>query len=294
MPSDLSAVRQLGRLFGQLCWRVARLLLPLSGALMAGAIASASVGAPGNDDFPGISISALPFTDTENTEGATVEPGEPVSECLFGLSANATIWYTYTPPANGVLAASTAGSDFDLALAVWTESNFPGGGLAEVGCSDPLNGQTTVAVDVEATRTYYFQISGFEFGDPTGELAFHLEAGVPATNNDIAQATVIGGLPFNDTALTTGTGTEVGEPAPTCLMGEKIEATVWYAYTPSADGVIVADMASTSYSSIITAWRGAPGDFTQVACTIASASGGALGFPVEGGVAVLSADRRLG
>ena len=286
MPSDLSAVRPSGRRLASSFGGITRLPLLLFALTLAAGVSSASAGAPANDDFPGIPISSLPFTDSQNTQDATVEPGEPASECLFGLPAAATVWYTYTPSADGVLAASTAGSDFDLLLAVWTQSSFPGGGLAEVGCTDPFNGQTTVAVEVEAGRTYYFQIGGFEFGDPTGQLSFHLEAGVPATNDDIAQATVIGSLPFNDTTLTTGTDTEDMEPSPTCLMGEKIRATVWYAYTPSADGILVADMTGTSYYAVVTALTGVPGDFTQVACTIVSpGEGGALGFRVQGGIA---------
>ena len=72
------------------------------------------------DDYPGITIDSLPFTDSVNTSGASTEPGEPVASCLFGGPPSATVWYNFAPSQDMLLRADTLGSDYDTVIAVWT------------------------------------------------------------------------------------------------------------------------------------------------------------------------------
>src|SRR3972149_10853946 len=67
---------------------------------------STAAAAPPNDDFPGTTISSLPFTDTVDTAGATDEPGEPFCGANLGLA----VWYSYTPATDGSLGAQLTGS----------------------------------------------------------------------------------------------------------------------------------------------------------------------------------------
>ena len=117
-----------------------------------------NVPAPSNDDFANATaISSLPFSDSVDTAGASVEADEPSPSC-FG--ADHTIWYAFTPAASGSYTASSNAS-----LAAYTGSSL--GALSEVGCryyGGPLT------FHVQAGTTYYLQES-----DSGGLLQFGLD-----------------------------------------------------------------------------------------------------------------------
>src|SRR4051794_31669638 len=78
----------------------AALALLVAAALVTAGPASAYV--PDNDDFANARVLADPvfFNESELTEGATAEPGEPDHA---GRPPQATIWYRWTAPADVVV-----------------------------------------------------------------------------------------------------------------------------------------------------------------------------------------------
>lgn len=101
----------------------------------------------------------------------------------------------------------------------------------------------------------------------------------PPSNDTFAGAITIPALPFN-TSLDTGEATtdaddaeanaECGAPA--------TAASVWYSYTPAADGAVLLNMADSSYTGGFLVVTGAPGSFQIVWC-----GPSAIAFPVDGG-----------
>ena len=61
----------------------------------------------------------------------------------------------------------------------------------------------------------------------------------PPTNDDFTNATVISALPFSDSGDLDGTTTEPGEPTG-CFS--QASPSVWYAFTPTANTVVKADL----------------------------------------------------
>jgi hypothetical protein len=99
-------------------------------------------------------------------------------------------------------------------------------------------------------------------------------------NDTFAAAVEITALPFNarlgtSEATTDGDDTEAnaqcGAPA--------TDASVWYSYTPSADGALLLDMSGSNYSGGFLVVTGAPGSFSLVNC-----GPGTIAFPVTAGV----------
>ena len=80
-------------------------------------------------------------------------------------------------------------------------------------------------------------------------LALALPAGslAAATNDNFADATVIGTLPFTDAVDNTTATTESGEPQ-FCYFSPK---TVWYSFTAGANAPVKADMAGSSFGDTI-------------------------------------------
>lgn len=118
---------------------------------------------PTNDAFANaIAVTEpLPFTDTQDTSEATSEEGEPaVNDLGCGFIA-ATVWYSFVPSVDTIVAADTIGSDFDTILAVWEGTDLDA--LSLVGCADDTRGglQSTVPFLAEAGAEYRIQVGGF-------------------------------------------------------------------------------------------------------------------------------------
>ncbi|MGH7540346.1 MAG: hypothetical protein ACRELC_05055, partial [Gemmatimonadota bacterium] len=118
---------------------------------------------PTNDDFAdAIAVTEpLPYTDSQDTSEATSEAGEPgLADLGCGFIA-ATVWYSFTPSVDTIVAADTVGSDFDTILAVWEGSDI--GSLTLVGCADDARGglQSTVPFLAEGGVEYHIQVGGF-------------------------------------------------------------------------------------------------------------------------------------
>lgn len=217
-----------------------------------------------NDEFANATvIPALPYADSRKITSATRDPSDPRPSCFFEQSA--TVWYRFTPAADGVLAADTAGSDFDAVVSVWKQE---GSRLTEVACAASFGiGRvlgTRAAFRVEAGETYYFLVGGFIFPDQPANLSFHLQAGNPPANDDFASAIDIAGLPFSHALNTLDATTEFGEPS--CSF-DRPTATVWYRFVASEDTLLVADATSSEFTAIIGVWTPSVFGLAEVACS---------------------------
>jgi Ca2+-binding RTX toxin-like protein len=131
---------------------------------------------PANDDFADrIAVTEpLPFTHAQDTSEATTQDGEPtVADFGCGFIA-ATVWYTFTPSADSLVAADTVGSDFDTIVAVWKGSDLDS--LSLVSCADDSRTSllSSVPFFAEAGVAYHVQVGGF-VGE-TGSLSFRVRA----------------------------------------------------------------------------------------------------------------------
>jgi PKD repeat protein len=121
---------------------------------------------PANDDFSSATqITALPFSDTVDTTGATIEPGEP-APCTFQQLAG-SVWYAFTPATSESVSMSVDSSFFSVEAA-YTGTSV--GNLTALGCG--LSDEGLFTIHVSAGTTYYFQAGGFPGSG--GSLTFHL------------------------------------------------------------------------------------------------------------------------
>ena len=112
---------------------------------------------PPNDDFANaIVIGAMPYTDAQQTFGATDEVSDPIPSC--GTSPGRSIWYSFTPASTGNYIISTIGSDYDAVLSLWIDS----GGLVEQACdfNSAIDGQALISMPLTGSTTYYIMLSG--------------------------------------------------------------------------------------------------------------------------------------
>jgi M6 family metalloprotease-like protein len=227
--------------------------------------------APASDAFATAArATTLPYRQTGVATGsAGIETGEPVPGC-GGIGK--TVWFRYTAERTGTLVADTTGSSFDTLLAVYRGTSLAG--LTAVACNDDIdraanNLRSKAQFAVTAGQTYYFQAGGFKATNgvvASGSLTFSLAEVIEAPANDaFAQAVAVGALPFTRAAVDTrGATDQAGEPTPSCAA---IGRTVWFRYTPTASGTVVADTVGSDFDTVLAVHRGtALGALTQVGC----------------------------
>ncbi len=162
-------------------------LLVLSG--LSALPAAAAEAAPPNDSIttPTV-IDTFPFSDAIETSGATGEATDPgyCSVPEFGPDL-VTVWYTWTAPASGPIAASTWGSSYDTTIQIGTSNGA--GGIDVLFCNDDTREQqAAVRFDAVAGVTYLIVIgsSPFPYHDPIGgQLVFSLDVGPDAQSADV-------------------------------------------------------------------------------------------------------------
>ena len=142
-----------------------------------------------NDDFnTPKTVSTLPYSDSEDTEGFTIAPDDQamvLSPCNSD-SGLASAWYSFTPSAAQTYTLDTFGSNYNTVMTVWTGSR---GSLSAVACNDNASGatsQSALTVNLSAGITYYIEIIQFRYTAyaPTpvggGMLNFHV---IPSNSN---------------------------------------------------------------------------------------------------------------
>ena len=222
-----------------------RALLRTAPAIVLAALATAllppaAAAAAPNDNFPGTTISSLPFTDTVDTAGATDEPGEP----FCGPNEGLAVWYSYTPAADGFLRAELAGSKSFGFVNVHTGDSLAAlTCVADGGYNPPPEERNQPAVFAATGGvTYRFQVGVGNYPPQTGVLTFTLSEGAPPANDDFP-GTTISSLPFTHTVDTTF-ATYDGQVS-------VIGPTVWYNYTPDQDVELWADTLDSDYRAMI-------------------------------------------
>jgi hypothetical protein len=225
------------------------------GATSAAAIltVTATGGAPANDAFAAAQvITANTGTLTGTSLGPTKETGEPTQA---GNAGGASIWYSWTPAANGNVTFDTAGSSFDTTLGISTGTAVNALTL-RASNDDVSSGVLTsrVTLTVTAGTTYRISVDGYNAlkGAVTLNWNLTVAAGPPA-NDAFAAAQVLAG----DSGTITGTNLaatkETGEPS---HAGNAGGGSVWYSWTPTSSGSATIDTAGSAFDTTLAVYTG--------------------------------------
>jgi len=119
-------------------------------------------------------IPGAPFMWTMHTAAASSDAADPMIQC-GGHRHSHTVWFRYTPSADGTVTASTSGSQYDTVLAAWTGQ---WGALTSVACNDDASAAVRTSIitaTVSAGVPIYFEVASFGLG-AGGQLEFQLNA----------------------------------------------------------------------------------------------------------------------
>ena len=223
-------------------------------------------------------LSAAPSND--NCSSATVIPGNIVtynpsvystatatsescegSETCGGLGTSHSVWYSYTPDQDGVMAIDTFGSSYDTVLSVFDRCGAQVGIFCvlpnQLACNNNFGfgTQSQIYMNVSAGQNYRIKVAA-AFGVSGGSLNFNLRYIAP--NDSCVDATEILGTAYAPPLLSTHNAqTDVCEPNESCeFNGIGVSNSVWYSYTPPCDGLMSVNTNGSTYDTVLSIWDG--------------------------------------
>ncbi len=235
---------------GRSLWVTVALGLALAGVLAI----SATAAAPSNDNF----ASAIALTGADASRSgdtnvdATLQAAEDAS--VAGSPGGASVWYSWTAPATGMVVVDTATSGFDTLLGVYTGTAVDA--LTVVASNDDVSTLVlTSRVRFLATSgtVYRIRVDGYAGAAGTINLQLH-QAPAPA-NDDFANAVVLSTQNASSLGGTNdGATLETGEAD--TVAGADAGASVWYRWTAPVTGEVTIDTASSTFDTLLGVYTG--------------------------------------
>lgn len=205
------------------------------------------------------------FTYSATTSGF-YEPSESCEAGNVGVSNS--VWYSFTPPANGTIDVNTWGSDYDTVLSVFDGCNFylgttPLWFATQLGCNDDNSGtlqSQILGIPVTGGQEYRIKVADYDTAPGGGQLDFDLYFyyGAPA-NDSCLNRTPIPSAPGSNTmpwvftgaaTVSPGTCTELWEYG--CGHPDGNSNSVYYSFVPTASGSLSADTFGSDYDTVLT------------------------------------------
>ncbi len=205
---------------------------------------------PANDAFAGAAgLSGVSGSmGGVSTVFATSEPGEPAHN---GTNAVRSLWWVYTPAADGTLSLNTSGCAFSAATAVYLGASLPS--LLSVAVT--AFSSNAIQYALMGGMPYYVAVDG-KTSDQFGEVNIgwtFLTAATPF-NDNFAGAGILAttsGAVCADTATATA---EAGEPA---HYAGAPSHSLWWTFTAALKGTLVVDTEGSAFDTVLALYAGA-------------------------------------
>ncbi len=221
---------------------------------------------PNNDFSSALSLTGLQVSTSGTSIGADKEAGEPdmIIDSGGTNAGGASIWYRWVAPLSANIAVTTAGSDFDTMMSIYTGSAVNAlTNVAHNDDEDNPNGVLTSRITFAATKgtVYYIAIDGFN--GAAGNVSLAISASGASANDNFASATAISGASGSASSHTANATAETGEPA---HAGQAAAASVWFDWTAPADGDFVFNTDGSDFDTRLAIYSGsAVGALTEIA-----------------------------
>lgn len=209
----------------------------------------------GNDNFANAyELTGSYFNIDASNAGATKESGEPIP-CNRYLTEK-TVWFKWTAPGHGLLGVYAD----NRVIGVYRGQTLSQ--LEPVGCD---NGPYSSGPIVDGGETYYIQVGVNDLGaaDAFSLSGSFVERAPAAANDELSAAEKISALGETHTADNAAATVANGEP-----LCQYMDQTIWYSYTATQDGPLVASTEGSQVETAVAVYTGSQySDLAQVACS---------------------------
>lgn len=236
-------------------YRVAVDGLDFDGTATGDVVLSWVLGLPNDDFADAAEINGSRGIALGTTKGATSEPGEPV---LWGFpSTGASVWWRWTAPSSGAMTFGLVRSDdedFDTVLTVWEgmaldDLVLEAANDASVGVL--LNLESTVTFEASEGKTYWVAADGVFDETPDVVLRWTRDP----ENDAFAEGFEIGGPSGTTTGDIIFATVDPWSNEPD-HGGEPGGASVWWKWTPTADGPVTFDTFGSTFDTVLAVYVG--------------------------------------
>ena len=201
---------------------------------------------PANDNFADrIAITGSVATVTGSNNWATSEAGEPVHA---GQAGGTSVWWSWTPVSSEPAIITSAGSDFNTLLAVYTGTSVSNLSLVASNDDDPAGGTTSrVTFNGTAGATYQIAVDGYD--GATGNIVLN----TPPLNDHFANRIALVGssalaIGFNGLATK-----DALEPNHAGKAGGK---SLWWTWTAPSSGTATATTIGSTFDTVLAVYTG--------------------------------------
>jgi hypothetical protein len=208
--------------------------------------------APANNMFANAqTISGATNSVTGSNVGANKQRSEPNHGDNPG---GASVWYKWQADASGSVAFSTAGSNFDTLLSIYTGISVSA--LTRIASNDDAEGiapASRASFNAVEGTIYYIAVDGF--GGATGSIQLAWQSVSAPVNDDFVGAATISGTPGTLTSNTTNVNAtkESGEPN---HAGNSGGASVWYKWQAPASGSATFNTSGSDFDTLLGIYTG--------------------------------------
>jgi len=202
---------------------------------------------PANDNFTNrIAITGSVATVTGSNPLATMEWGEPLHA---GQSGGKSVWWSWTSFVSGPATFTTAGSDFNTLLAVYTGTDLSN--LTAVASNDdaPGGGTTTSQVDFLATAGTTYQIAVDGYHGAAGNVVLN----TPPLNDHFTNRIALAGDNATAVGFNVLASREPGEPSHAGNAGGK---SLWWNWTAPASGLASVTTIGSTFDTLLAVYLG--------------------------------------
>jgi hypothetical protein len=237
---------------------------------------TSSVVRPSNDDFNNATtISGLTGSSTGTNVGSTAESGEP-----GGYSGDTEIpytstWWRWTAPSSGSVVITTASSDFDTILSVYSGSSLTALSLIAADDDSGSNHTSSVTFAAAASTTYRIQVRGY--ARATGSIRVNwTETAISTTrplNDDFGNAITVTGSSGATSGTSVDATQESGEPSGASIGSGSIKS-VWWVWTAPGSGTAVVDTVGSNFNTVLSVYTGPSVNFLSTIVADDNSGGG--------------------
>ncbi|MGH9849095.1 MAG: MSCRAMM family protein, partial [Blastocatellia bacterium] len=185
----------------------------------------------------------------DNSLGATVETGEPAHADKPG---GASLWYRWRAPSGGSTTFTTAGSNFDTLLAVYTGAAV--NALTPIASNDNfVLGTSSVTFTAVTGTTYFIAVAGRS--GQTGLATLAWNRGAPANDNFDNAQTISG--PFSvDGAAGGHNANATKEAGEGDHAGNPGGRSIWYRWQAPGAGAVTFSTAGSNLDTVLAVYTG--------------------------------------
>jgi len=242
-------------------------------------------GGGGNDECSGATMVDCNDSVTQDNTGAATNISDPAFSCRFGGAGQGVngIWFSFVASANNVTLDTSASLVSDTLMALYDGSC---GALVELACSDDEGAGLRSLINynfLTPGNTYYVQVASFS-ASSIGSITLDIACGGAGAPGDACADAILVECGGTATVNNSAYGTDPDDPAYSCRFGGAAQGvgTAWFKFTATATSALIDTNLSTAFDTLLAAYDGTCGAFTELACSDDEGLGLLSEFCLEG------------